>query len=87
MEFFIRCPECSNPDVGSKMLLYTHCSRSLNDEYFQKNSKYKNFAPEKIQLKPGISPPMGQLLDELKLMKLCCRTHVMTTIDMRELPR
>lgn len=80
MPGFILCPECSE-NIG-EVCEFIHLAKQ---GYYQTNMKkiFTEIKPEKLELCPDISKPIGFIMDAVGLTNICCRMHIlgMTNFD------
>jgi DNA-directed RNA polymerase subunit N (RpoN/RPB10) len=82
---FIRCPSC-----GFCTAPYTEFFDKAKDAYYAdvvygKNSKIKDYDPEKLALNPGSTPTLEELLDALNINNRCCRMRMISKMDFDKL--
>ena len=77
MSNFILCLECKEYLGQWKEFIeaYNISMKILNDNLIT------SINSEKIDISPNLLPPMQNLLDSLDLLKMCCRTHILTSAD------
>ena len=78
MAQFIRCPSCGfcfapYVDFFEKAKLAVYKKKLYSDK-----SEFKDYNPDKLSLNPGSVPALGDILDALKIDKICCRMRILT---------
>ena len=80
MAYYIRCPECSFC-IGHYVDFIEVARISMYSSIiYNKDSKYKDYHPEKIVFNPSITPELGPLLNSLNIKNICCRTHIISIV-------
>ncbi len=84
MASYPRCPECGNY-LNRYSVFFAEARRALNQEAVQDNkSKFANYNAEKMVFNPETTIKLGDLLDALGLVNICCRNHMFTCVDFKE---
>lgn len=74
MSSFILCPECSSC-IGEVIEFI-----NLTKQGYYKTTMKKSFSeikPEKLELCPNISKPIGFIMDSVGMTNICCRMHIL----------
>tara|TARA_B100000073_G_C23579533_1_gene511637 strand:- start:261 stop:503 length:243 start_codon:yes stop_codon:yes gene_type:complete len=74
----VRCFTCGKV-IGDKYLYFKNKVRQLKIEQSSDEEKVIYLTPEFIE-KSGKTPE-GIVMDELKLVNICCRRHILTHVD------
>ena len=71
---FILCPECS--ECLGEVYEFINLAKQ---GYYQTELKKegKDINPEKLQLCPNISKPIGFIMDAVGITNICCRMHIL----------
>jgi hypothetical protein len=79
MAEFLVCPSCGFL-IGSYVTFITKASQALYQEtIYSKESKYKDYDPEKLALNPGSAVPLEDIFDALEVIpRRCCRMRITT---------
>lgn len=78
---FINCPSCGF--CYSQYYHFIDCAKKaiFLNEIYAKDSKYKDYDPDKLSLAPANLPPLGVIFDALNIKNLCCRMRLTSRID------
>ena len=78
MSCFIKCPECSK-NLGELYPVY----KKIKEGYYRHiyYDKKNNIHISKIDLKANIAPNTEYIFDALHINNICCRMHILGTVD------
>lgn len=76
MSAFIHCPTCGR-NIGPYYEIYDKIKEALFLDVWKKNEVH----PQKTILVPGSTPETGEILDDLGITHVCCRTRFLARAD------
>jgi len=85
MTQFIRCPSCSFC-FAPYLEFFEKARQAIYEEIvYAKDSKIKDFDPEKLALNPGSTPGLKKIFDALNIQNRCCRMRMLAKMDFDKL--
>lgn len=78
MAHFIRCPSCGFCYAPYMEFFDAAKQAMFAEEVFGKDSKVKDYDPEKLALNPGAVPKLQKIFEALGIDNRCCRARMMT---------
>jgi len=82
---YSHCPSCGNPKIGELSILFNIARTALKNKNLGQTTKHydpsgltMNFASIKLEF---TLDPLGPLLDDFGIDKICCRAKMMTHVE------
>ncbi len=85
MATYIRCPECGFC-IGKYAVFIDLAKFAVNESVvYAKDSKYAEYAPDKLIFNPSIMPSMEKIFNAVGIKNRCCRMHIMCKTEFDKL--